>query len=256
MLSGRILRLLERLLRVVVFAALALAGTFSAYALWDNRQVYAAAETVQADMLRLKPPETGADGGASFEELLAVNGDVRAWLTLDGTNIDYPVLQGADNLAYINRDVYGSFALAGSIFLDAAADAQFSDPYSVLYGHHMEEHRMFGDLDLYKDAAFFRSSRTGALLLPERSYRLEIFAVLTVPASEERIFHAALWQNDIAGLLDYARENALHFSPDTANALPPDGRVLALTTCSSEFTNARTVVLAAVLSGESGSSGG
>ena len=39
MLSGRILRLLERLLRVVVFAALALAGTFSAYALWDNRQV-------------------------------------------------------------------------------------------------------------------------------------------------------------------------------------------------------------------------
>lgn len=115
---------------------------------------------------------------------------------------------------------------------------------------------MFGDLDLYKDAAFFRSNRTGALLLPERSYRLEIFAVLTVPASEERIFHAALWQNDIAGLLDYAREHALHFSPDTANALPPDGRVLALTTCSSEFTNARTVVLAAVLSGESGSSGG
>ena len=93
-------------------------GLYAAYALWDNQQIYSAADDVRADMLQLKP-KAEEDGGASFEDLLEINPDVRAWITLDGTNIDYPVLQGENNLTYINTDVYGKFALAGSIFLDS-----------------------------------------------------------------------------------------------------------------------------------------
>ena len=104
------------------------AGSYSAYALWDNAQVYSTADNVMSELLSLKPkPGAQEDNGASFEELLAVNGDVCAWLTLDGTRIDYPILQGEDNLSYINTDVYGSFALAGSIFLDSRCDNTFHD---------------------------------------------------------------------------------------------------------------------------------
>ena len=94
------------------------AGAYAAYSLWDNAQVYAAVDNVQKELLSLKP-DSGHDNGASFGRLRAVNSDVCAWLTLDGTGIDYPVLQGRDNMTYLNRDVYGNFALAGSIFLDA-----------------------------------------------------------------------------------------------------------------------------------------
>ena len=120
---------------------------YSAYALWDNSQVYAAADNVQAELLQFKP-KAGADNGASFEELLGINPDVCAWVTLDNTAIDYPVVQGEDNFTYVNTDVYGDFSLAGSIFLDVNCDKNFTDPYSLLYGHHMEESKMFGDLDL------------------------------------------------------------------------------------------------------------
>ena len=132
-------------------------------------------DDVQSELLKLKP-DTAEDGGASFEELRAVNPDVCAWLTLDHTNIDQPILQGKDNLSYINTDVYGNFAMAGSIFLDSGCDNGFREPYALLYGHHMADHKMFGDLDLYEDRVFFDQNTTGELILPDRTYKLKIFA--------------------------------------------------------------------------------
>lgn len=122
------LRTADFLISAVVVLFLLTAGAYSAYALWDNNQVYAAVDNVQGELLQFKPAADG-ENGASFEELLAINSDVKAWLTLDNTAIDYPVVQGENNFSYINTDVYGDFALAGSIFLDSDCDGQL--PRSV-----------------------------------------------------------------------------------------------------------------------------
>ena len=243
--SRWILKAANTLVNLVVALCLCVAGTYAAYALWDNNRIYSAASDVQADMVKIKPA-VEEDGGASFAELLAVNPDVCAWVTLDNTKIDHPVLQGSTNLTYINRDVYGNFALAGSIFLDTRNERDFSDAYSLLYGHHMENSGMFGDLALYKDRAFFDENTTGMLILPDRAYHLEIFACLLIGAGEDAIFDPERWQTDINGLLSYARSNHLHLHEETINKLeqmdPP--QVLALSTCSTEFTDARTIILA------------
>lgn len=238
---------------LVMALILLTAGTYAAYCLWDNNQIYAAAEDVQAELMHLKPQAGGeGDTGPTFEELLAINPDACAWVTLDNTRIDHPILQGETNLDYINTDVYGNFALAGSIFLDSRNDRSFADPYSVLYGHHMESGGMFGDLDLYKDEAFFRANQTGTLILPDRTYSLQVFAYLLVQVSEERIFDPTTWDKGVRGLLDYAEDEALYINPETiaelrtridAGEMP---QVLAFTTCASEFTDARTIVLAAM----------
>jgi len=239
------LRAADFLLNAVVVLFLLTAGAYSAYALWDNAQVYRAADDVQAELLAFKPRADG-ENSASFEELRAVNPDVKGWLTLDHTSIDYPVLQGESNFSYVNTDVYGAFALAGSIFLDVDCDADFGDPYSLLYGHHMENGRMFGDLDLYKGENFFRENTTGTLVLPDRTYHLEVFACLVVPASEDAIFDPEQWADGLDGLFPFVREHALHLHEDTLTALSeaPDPQVLAMSTCSAEFTDARTILLA------------
>lgn len=239
------IRAANTLVSAVVVLFLLAAGAYSVYALWDNAQVYAAVDDVQAELLSMKP-ESGRDNGASFGKLRAVNPDVCAWLSVDNTAIDYPVLQGEDNMTYINRDVYGDFALAGSIFLDASCDDTFHDAYSLLYGHHMENSKMFGDLDLYKDATFFDENTTGELILPDRTYKLEIMACLLVPASEESIFEPQLWDADLDGLLDFARSNALDLHEDTFRRFEAEGgsQILAMSTCSAEFTDARTILLA------------
>lgn len=243
--AGRILKAADSFVNLIVILCLSVAGIYAAYALWDNNRVYAAASDVQAGMLEIKPviEETGE---ASFEELLAVNPDVCAWITLDNTNVDYPVLQGSTNLTYINQDVYGNFSLAGSIFLDSRNARDFSDAYALLYGHHMENSGMFGDLDLYKDQDFFDENSTGTLILPDKSYNLEIFACLLIDAGEDSIFDPEQWQTDIDGLLAFARTNSVHLRGETLAKLEQTEtpKILALSTCSSEFTDARTVILA------------
>ena len=234
---------------VAILLILLTAGAYSVYALWDNQQIYEAASDVQADMLNLKPTlvaDEGEEASASFEELLAINEDVCGWITMDNTNIDFPILQGETNMTYINTDVYGNFALAGSIFLDTRNDRNFTDAYSVLYGHHMANSNMFGDLDLYKDETFFDENTTGLLILPDRAYELEIIACLLVPASDEVIFEPDQIQDDIAFLLDYAATESKYCHQDTLEAVrqTEDPQILALTTCSSEFTDARTIILA------------
>ena len=140
------LRAANGLLDGVTALLVLLAVVWSGYALWDNSRVYAAADNVQAGLLAFKP-QPQEDNSLSFGQLRDINPDVCGWLTLDGTAIDYPVVQGESNFTYLNTDVYGSFALAGSIFLDVDCDADLSGRYSLIYGHHMENGRMFGDLD-------------------------------------------------------------------------------------------------------------
>lgn len=243
-----IIRFADSLVNMIVLILMLIVGSYCVYCLWDNQQIFAQAEDVQADMIKLKPvvAETEEDEGASFDELLAVNEDVRAWLTLDGTEIDYPILQGEDNLEYINKDVYGDFALAGSIYLDTRCDGSFQWRYSLLYGHYMARREMFGDLELYKDETFFEENNTGVLILPDRVYDLEIFCCLLTDDEEEAIFTPDKWQYNIKGLLTYAEQNAMHLNEELlAEAREnKDTQILALTTCSYEFEDARTVVLA------------
>lgn len=155
-------------------------------------------------------------------------------------------MQGKTNLTYINTDVYGKFALAGSIFLDSRNDRGFGDTCSLLYGHHMANGNMFGDLDKFEEESFFRKNKTGTLLLPDKTYDLEIYACLLVPASEDMIFDPQQHQDDINPLLDFVEQEALYYDADTVAALRQtngESQILALSTCSSEFTDARTIIL-------------
>ena len=136
--SKILLKAANTIINFIVVLSLCAAGLYAVYALWDNNRIYAAAEDVQADMKKLKPDAD--QDKASFEELLAINPDVCAWVSLDNTKVDYPVLQGANNMIYLNQDVYGDFALAGSIFLDSRNDRTFSDRYSLWSSYEEREY--------------------------------------------------------------------------------------------------------------------
>lgn len=236
------LKTANSIISFVIIICLLVVAAYALYALWDNHRIYSSAGDVQADLLEMKPD---ADR-PSFDELYAINKDVCAWVTLDNTNIDYPVVQGEDNVEYLNKDFYGNFALAGSIFLDSRCNKKFRDAYSLLYGHHMTNQKMFGDLDLFKDRAFFENNKTGLLMTFDGTYNLEIFASILVPAASEYIFSPELYHGNVDKLLDYTEKEAIHFRKETADKIRKTSKpqVVALTTCSSDFTDARMVVLA------------
>lgn len=256
------LRLCNAIFNCLLAAALLLCGAYAGYALWDNNQILTAAGNVQADMLKLKPEitqeEPQADPSAAFDQLLKINPDVCGWISMDSTRIDFPVLQGPNNMHYINTDVYGNFSLAGSIFLDTRCDRSFTDSYSLLYGHHMAGGNMFGDLDLYKDTEFFKTNTTGRLILPDKVYNLETICCMLVNASDDCVFEPESMQHDISGLLDYAEKQAVQLSAETLRRAreTESVQIIALSTCSSEFTDARTIVLAVMDADTTGGTGG
>lgn len=231
----------------MIALVLLVAAGYSAFALWDNNQIYAEIENAQADLLKHKP-EVGAGSAnkVSFDELRAINPDVCAWVTMDGTKIDYPVVQGETNIYYLNTDVYGKFALAGSIFLDTRCSNAFNEPYALLYGHSMQNDTMFGALSHYKDAKFFGENTAGSLVTPDASFDLATIACVLVPSGDRTIFEPPSWSEGVAGLLDSVEGSAVQVNNATLEMTRSRGagaQVLALSTCSYEYNGARTVLL-------------
>lgn len=224
-----VLRLLDTLLDVLIVLFVLAAAGLGAYALWDNQNIYQNADAAVYAVYR--PAEEEASGEDGLAELRAVNPDVVAWLQVDDTQINYPVVQGEDNNRYVNTDAAGDYSLSGSIFLDYRNASDFSSPNSILYGHHMAKGTMFGQLDEYRDRSFFDSHRTGSLYYNGTWYSITFFAFLQADAYNTMLYDPGLTQSGSSeAFCDYLRRHAQYFeAPDLA----PEARFIMLSTCRS-----------------------
>ena len=165
-----------------------------------------------------------------------VNEDALGWLSIPNTHIDYPVVIGGDNDYYLRRDIHKNEAYAGSIFMDYRCDRGFAGANTIIYGHNMKNRSMFGDLREFADEWFFENNPAGTLYLKDATYTLNFFAYMIVDAGDSVVFDPSAGRDK---LYEYAEKNAVNFSPPD-----PDGKIVTLSTCSYEFTDARMVLLA------------
>ena len=224
----------HKTINAVVAIVAALLFLICLYAMIDAYNVYAGAN--DSGILKYKP-ESG-----NTEKLRELSDDAVAWLTVDDTRIDYPVMQGKTNDDYLNKDPYkdpyGEFSLSGSIFLDSRNEKMFSDPYSLVYGHHMEYGAMFGSLDGYADREYFDAHKTGTLtVIKGAEYKITFFASCKAQATEKVIFDPP--ESDNLSLLEYLNKHSLVYYPQEVNA---GSRLIALSTCQSAESNERMIV--------------
>ena len=230
----KIIRFIDNMIDRAVLLVCLILFLLGSYGLYDSYMVYQ--QATDDSILKYKP---------GYETDDATNKEIKenmvAWLTVDNTSIDYPVMQGEDNNEYLNKDPFGDYSLAGSIFLDSRNNPKFDDYYSLVYGHHMEQGMMFGALDDYRKEGYLDSHNSGTLTVGDDKYKLRFFAVLECEATEPSIF--APTENDDE-TLDYIKQNAL-FLDD--NALPDkDEKILGLSTCKYPDTVERTLIFAAM----------
>lgn len=224
----RAIRIIDRTTDTVLLLFFLLLLFIGAYTMYDTVLIYYMAGG--DDLRSFKPLVTDVEDGGW--DMSALSEDVVAWLTVDDTNIDYPVLQGKDNNEYLNKDPFGKYSLSGSIFLDARNAPDFSDPYSLIYGHHMEYGKMFGALDAFLDKAYFDTHRTATLIVSNKVYTVKFFACMEADASVNEIFAP----NETGGTLSYVRKTApIWYQPEGE-------RLIALSTCKFPQTTARIVV--------------
>lgn len=227
--------------RIISFAAavlMLLMFCYGGYSLWDtamtNRGAFASKE-----LLKFKP-SSGAAESPTLAELQKINPDVRGWLTIEDTHIDYPVVQGKNDMDYINKDVYGDFSLSGSIFMDSRNCPDFSDAYCLVYGHHMANGGMFGDVTEFVNASWFENHPAGILYLPEKTYKITLFACVEVDAFDRVIYNPTIQEKGRIGeLLAYIREIAVQYRDI---GIREEDSVIGLSTCAESATNGRVVL--------------
>lgn len=226
----KVIRLISQLIDYALLLFFLLLVLIGGYTMYDTILIYNAAS---GDDLRSFRPIVVTDGDEDFYwDMSALSEDVVAWLTVDDTEIDYPVMQGVDNNEYLNKDPFGEYSLAGSIFLDARNTPDFTDPYSLIYGHHMEYGKMFGALDAFLDEGYFNTHRTATLIVSDQVYNIKFFACVEADASVQEIFAPT----EMEGTLEYVREHAsIWYEPDGE-------QLIALSTCKFPQTTARIIV--------------
>ena len=215
---------------------------YSGYVLYDTFYTQSSANS-SWELLQYRP-EIIDDGAAPISgSLAAVNEDYRAWVTMYGTNIDYPIMQGEDDLYYATHDVYGNVSLTGSIYLAAGNRRGMSDSYNLIYGHHMDNGAMFGALDSYRSQSYISSHREGVLVASSGVYDLTVFAVADTDAYEGRVYSVGDRKNAVISFLrsPSGSTQVHYFDESVANSAQ---RVLALSTCADASTNGRLVVFA------------
>ncbi len=176
-----------------------------------------------------------------LEDVKKENSDAVAWIIINDTNIDYPVVQAKDNEYYLHRDFHKKSKKAGVPFMDYRCEADFSGFNSILYGHNMKSKTMFAHVNLFKDKEFFDTHSEGVLVLSDGVYDITIFAVMVLPSDGfvyETVFLSA---KEKQAFCDKIKQNAKYYR-EPAVDLTETG-IITLSTCSYEFTNARTVVL-------------
>lgn len=185
-----------------------------------------------------------------FSSLRAINKDIVGWIQVPGTVIDYPVLQSSTENPqhYLYRDYKGNDTKYGSIFMDAAATVGKSR-CMTLYGHHMNDGRMFADILKYGDLAFYQSSPTFTFTTykSKSSEEWKVISVFKANVNPDQGEPFAYVRTDFGSdedFLTFVHQVMIRSLIDTGVTVNEKDKLLVLSTCSYEYDNFRTVVVA------------
>lgn len=175
-----------------------------------------------------------------FASLRTVNPEIVAWLTIEGTNINYPVAKHSDNDYYLHHLFTGEYNSSGCLFMDCRNPSDLSGPHTIIYGHHMDNGTMFQNLMYYKDQSFYDEHPTARLITPNGSYTIEIFAGYVADVDSDA------WELDFTSDEDFEDwlASAMERSAFEGKVIPTIAdKIITLSTCSYEFYDARFVLL-------------
>lgn len=196
-----------------------------------------------------------------FEALKEQNSDFVGWLHLiDSDIISYPVVHYEDNDYYLTHLFDGTPNANGAIFIDYRNYKDFSDDNTVIYGHRMRSGAMFWSLGDFKDQEFYEKHPYFYLELPDKEYRLDVFACYVTPHiseaytlvfnEEEGFFTDANGNKSMSYKLDSSiptfekwyedvmKKNLLKTNVEVSK----EDRLVTFSTCDYSFSKARLVI--------------
>lgn len=213
---------------------------FSSVSIYTKLSEYKKADKIYNELRE----NTNLKNKNKYQELYDKNNDYRFWIKVNNTNIDYPVVQASDNDFYLTRDFYKNYLASGSIFMDYRNNFE-NDKSVIVYGHHMKNKTMFGQLNNYKDESFFKENNLIEIEYKGKTYTYEIFSAYIADLNNKDYLKVNFNDDEYKEYLNYITERSMHKSDvdvDTSD------KIITLYTCNYDFKDARTIVHAKLIS--------
>ena len=177
----------------------------------------------------------------SISELILINSECFGWISIAGTNINYPVMHTPSNpQKYLNKNFYGEYSYSGTPFLDARCSADSTN--LIIYGHHMNNGTMFAVLCNYTSKSYGEEHPRIILETKDGAFAYSVFSVMKVKSDDDWYrFTTVGTEKSYNSRIEYAKEKSIY---DTGITPVYGQQILTLSTCYGYNQDDRILVLA------------
>ena len=199
------------------------------------------------DILENEEGNISSENTYNLENIAKINSDIIGWIKIDGTNIDYPIMQNGDY--YLHKDIYKNYSSHGTPYLAPFCNLKKSDNL-IIYGHHMKDNTMFSQLEKYKSYNFYLNHKYIKFFTIENGRTIEntyevMIAFKTIAYSDEgfRYYSYTDFQNyeDYEEFVENCRNLEFYY---TGVVGTHQDKYITLSTCEYSQKNGRMVVVA------------
>ena len=211
------------------------------------RQLAALTENFPGDAV-----STGNNFLPQYQTLYTQNSDLAGWIQIDGTNINYPVMQSKqDPDFYLKHNFEKADSTHGCPYVQEDCDVLKPSDNLVIYGHHMNDGSMFAGLMKFKDKNFWEKHKTISFdtLTDRQTYEvIDVFKTVVYTDSPEGFKYYqcinAETAEDFTAYVEKCKKLSLYETGVTAEY---GDKLLTLSTCEYSRTNGRLVVVAKLI---------
>lgn len=185
----------------------------------------------------------------SYAHYYQQNSDMIGWIFIDGTQIDYPVMQKKENNEfYLRKNFNQEYSFIGTPFLDVRSHLNPASDNWLIYAHNTMDHQMFSDLLYYRDYSFYLKHPIIEFDLVDELQKFEIMAVFDsqVYDKQEEVFKYYYFfdaqnEEEYKNYVDNVKRLSIY---DTQVEAEYGDQLLTLSTCRYEIDKGRFVVVA------------
>ena len=187
----------------------------------------------------------------NLKELYELNNDFIGWLKINDTNISYPVMQTDNNRKdyYLRKNFYKEYSQLGTPYIAEYCNVQTSDNV-IIYGHHITNYQMFGELEKYKNKDFYDNHKMINFNTIYGNADYEIIAVFKTVAYTGFKYYEFInsnSQNEFDTFIKKCKELSFYETGKTAKY---GDKLLTLSTCEYSAKNGSLVIVAKKITAE------
>lgn len=187
---------------------------------------------------------TSSENGTSFlevnlEDKISINADTVAWIYVNGTKVNYPVVQSEDNNFYLTHDFYKKENVTGWVFADFRSDFSNLGKNTIIYGHNLVNRTMFGSLVWLLRDSWYNDANNHFVKISTVSSN-SIWEIFSVYVIEPEIYYLTtnFTKEEFEKFIRIISERSIY---DFGIEVTIDDRIITLQTCN-DAGNKRVVV--------------